>query len=135
VTQSTSIATWFLDHLSFRKDLIGFNKNLSYIVMEVILDTALNGLLFLLTTMWSESVGFSRARAQREKNCILVAFFHKFLCPSKDPKKNVSEDPLTLNEEMYPHRSTKSFEFLRSHEFSHDFPVLDTQYIEWKTVI
>jgi hypothetical protein len=78
-------------------------------------------------------VGFSRARAQREKICILVAFFHKFLCPSKDPKKNVPEDPLTLNEEMYPHRSTKSFEFLRSHDFSHDFPVLDTQYIEWKT--
>jgi hypothetical protein len=81
--------------------------------------------------MWSESMGFSWARAQREKNCILVAFFHKFLCPSKDPKKNVPEDPLTLNEEMYPHHSTKSFEFLRSH----DFPVLDTQYIEWKTYI
>jgi hypothetical protein len=77
---------------------------------------------------------FSGTRAARKK-LHFGRIFHKFLCPSKDPtKKNVSEDPLTLNEEMYPHRSTKSFEFLRSHDFSHDFPVLDTQYIEWKTL-
>ena len=110
---------------------IGFNKYPLPLWKHPLTPTALKW--FLLTV-----VEFSYWQAlQHQKNWYFGRIFHKFLGPSKDPKffftKCRQKIHLNLIEEMQLHRSTKSLEFFHSHAFSHEFPILDTQYFEWKT--
>ena len=103
--------------------------NLCTLYIYISLDTNYSQVVSTRRTGTFSGTGTCVGRKKKEKRTFWSHFFENFLSQVKTALTLDSQFTLTLNQ-GYSHAAR------RISSFSHDFPVLDTQYYyEWKTVL